>query len=104
FSYDSVHIVLAALKKQGSVTTGPTLLTDMTLVTVVSANGDARGFDSQAHEFFAFEDAYIAVIHDMQFEPVKDEALSATLPDENEILADFDGALESCNGAPCPSS
>lgn len=89
FAYDAVHVVVAALQKQRSPTPGPTLLTDMTLVTVTSANGDARGFDSQAHEAFAFEDAYIAVIHDMQFEPVKDEALSASLPPENEILANF---------------
>ncbi|MBV8445051.1 MAG: ABC transporter substrate-binding protein, partial [Candidatus Dormibacteraeota bacterium] len=89
FSYDAVHVVIAALQKQGSATPGQTLLTDMTLVSVKSANGDARGFDSQAHDAFAFQDAYIAVINDMQFEPVKDEALSASLPDENEILSQF---------------
>jgi ABC-type branched-subunit amino acid transport system substrate-binding protein len=92
FAYDSVNVVVAALQKQRSVQPGPTLLTDMTLVSVTSANGDARGFDSQAHEAFAFQDAYIAVIHDMRFEPVKDEALSASLPDENEILSQFDTA------------
>jgi hypothetical protein len=89
FSYDAVHVIVAALQHQGSVATGKTLLDDMNVVTVKSANGDARGFDSQSHEAFAAADVYIAGIHDMQFEPVKDEELSATLPTEDEILADF---------------
>ena len=89
FSYDAVNVLMAGYQKQGSPQPSQTLLTDMTLVSVTSANGDARGFDSQAHAAFAFQDAYIAMIHDMQFEPVKDEALSASLPTEDEILADF---------------
>jgi ABC-type branched-subunit amino acid transport system substrate-binding protein len=95
FSFDSVNVVIAAYQKQGNPQPSQQLLTDMTLVTVTSANGDARGFASQGHEAFAFEDAYIAVINDMQFEPVKDEALSASLPKENEILSQFTtGPLE----------
>ena len=89
FSYDSVNVVLAALQKNRSAEPGQSLLTDMTLVSVKSANGDARGFDSQTHEAFAQQDVYIASIHDMQFQPVKDEQLSATLPQEDQILANF---------------
>ncbi|MHB8719096.1 MAG: ABC transporter substrate-binding protein [Candidatus Dormibacteria bacterium] len=89
FAYDAVHVVVAALQKSGSPRASQTLLDDMSLVTVTSANGDARGFDSQSHEAFAAADVYIAQIHDNQFEPVKDEQLSATLPVEDEILSDF---------------
>ena len=89
FSYDAVNVVVAALQKQQSVRPGQKLLLDMTQVSVTSANGDARGFDSQAHEAFAFEDAYVAVIHDNQFEPVKDEALSASLATEPELMSQY---------------
>lgn len=89
FAYDAVHVVAAALQKQGSPSPSGRLLDDLNVVTVVSANGDARGFDSQSHEAFAAADVYIASIHDMQFQPVKDEPLSASLPAINEILANF---------------
>jgi branched-chain amino acid transport system substrate-binding protein len=89
FSYDAVNVLLAALQKQGSVRPGSNLLLDMTQVSVTSANGDARGFDSQAHEAFAFEDAYIAKIEENQFEPVKDEALSASLATEPELMSEY---------------
>ena len=89
FSYDAVNVVVAALQKLGGVKPGPQLLLDMTQVSVTSANGDARGFDSQAHEAFAFEDAYVAAIHDNQFEPVKDEALAASLATEPELMSQY---------------
>jgi branched-chain amino acid transport system substrate-binding protein len=89
FAYDAVHVIAAALQKQGSPSPSSRLNDDMNVVTVTSANGDARGFDSQSHEAFAAEDVYIASIQDMQFQPVKDEPLSATLPAISEILANF---------------
>ncbi len=89
YAYDAVNVVLAALQKQGSVHPTPRLFDTMCLVSVTSANGDMRGFNSQNHEGIADDDMYIAVIHDMQFQPVRDEPLSATLPTENQILADF---------------
>ena len=101
FSYDAVHVVVAALQKQRSVHPGPTLLLDMTQVSVTSANGDARGFDSQAHEAFAFEDAYIGVIEDNQFEPVKDEALSASLATEPELMSEYPVPVPT-SGCPTP--
>ena len=92
FAYDAVHVVVAALQKANVAHESQALLDAMSLVTVTSANGDARGFDSQSHEAFAAADVYIAQIHDNQFEPVKDEPLSATLPTEDEILSDFNGS------------
>lgn len=89
FSFDAVNVVVAAVQKLGRVKPGPQLLLDMTQVSVTSANGDARGFDSQAHEAFAFEDAYVAVIQDNRFEPVKDEALSASLATEPELMSQY---------------
>jgi ABC-type branched-subunit amino acid transport system substrate-binding protein len=89
FSYDAVNLVIAALKKQNSVSAGSSLIKAIGAVKVTSANGDSRGFNPQNHEAVADDDMYIAVIHDMQFQPVKDESLSATLPTQNEILADF---------------
>jgi len=89
FSYDAVNLVVAALKKQNSVQPGQSLIRAIGQVKVASANGDARGFNPQNHEGVADDDMYISVIHDLQFEPVKDEPLSASLPTQDEILADF---------------
>ena len=89
FSYDAVNLVIAALKKQAAAGPGANLVKAIGSVNIPSANGDHRGFNPQNHEGVADDDMYIAVIHDMQFVPVKDEKLSATLPAENQILADF---------------
>jgi branched-chain amino acid transport system substrate-binding protein len=89
FAYDAVNLVIAALQKQGSVNPGPGLITAIGSVHVPSANGDTRGFNPMNHEGVADDDMYIGVIHDMQFRPVKDEQLSATLPVEDQILANF---------------
>jgi ABC-type branched-subunit amino acid transport system substrate-binding protein len=89
FSYDAVNLVVAALQKQNAVAPGANLIKAIGSVSVASANGDHRGFNPQNHEGVADDDMYIAVIHDMQFEPVKDEKLSATLPAQDEILANF---------------
>jgi len=89
FSYDAVNLVIAAIKKQNSVQPGAGLLRAIGQVKVTSANGDTRGFNPMNHEGVSDDDMYIAVIHDMQFQPVKDEPLSATLPTEDQILADF---------------
>lgn len=87
YAYDAVNVVVAALKKSGSVAPGANLLKAMTAVHVKSANGDNRGFDASTREGIANDDVYIAVIHDNQFQPAKDEALSATLPLIDENLA-----------------
>jgi branched-chain amino acid transport system substrate-binding protein len=88
YAYDATNVVAAALKKANSATPSATLLRDMTVVSVKSANGDNRGFNSQTREGILDDDIYIAAIHDNQFQPVKDEALSASLPTIDQILAD----------------
>lgn len=87
YAYDAVNVVVAALKKGGSALPGATLLKNMTAVRVKSADGDNRGFDSSTREGISDDDIYIAVIHDNEFQPVKDEPLSATLPTIDENLA-----------------
>jgi ABC-type branched-subunit amino acid transport system substrate-binding protein len=89
FAYDAVNLVIAALKKQASASPGAALIKAIGAVRVTSANGDTRGFNPQNHEGVSDDDMYIAVLHDMQFEPVKDEPLSASLPAEDQILSDF---------------
>lgn len=89
FSYDAVNLIVAALEHNKSASPGASLLSAMDKVNVTSANGDTRGFNPQNNEAVSDDDMYIAVIHDMQFAPVKDEALSKTLPVEDQVLADF---------------
>ncbi len=89
FSYDAVNLLAAAATKLGSVQPSPKLLDVLLQTRTHSANGDARGFNPDNHEGVADDDLYIARIHDMVFAPVKDEPLSATLPTEDQILADF---------------
>ena len=75
--------------KTGSARPGAALLSAMTTTSVTSVNGDHRGLNPENHEGLADDDIYLAVIHDMQFTPVKDEPLSATLQAPDEILAHF---------------
>jgi branched-chain amino acid transport system substrate-binding protein len=89
FSYDAVALLGAAAQKLGTVSPSSALLQQMTKTRVRSVNGDARGFNPDNHEGVSDDDVYIARIHDMQFAPVKDEPLSATLPTADQILADF---------------
>ena len=44
------------------------------------ANGDERGFNRRNHDGVIDDDVYFAKFEDMQFSPVKDDPLSATLP------------------------
>jgi ABC-type branched-subunit amino acid transport system substrate-binding protein len=89
FSYDAVNLLAAALAKSGAAHASPQLVAAMSHVNVHSANGDTRGFNPDNHEGVADDDLYIARVDDMVFAPVKDEELSATLPTEDQLLADF---------------
>lgn len=89
FSDDAVRVIVAALVKTGSAHPGPALVAAMTTTSVTSVNGDHRGFNPDNHEGLADDDLYLAAIHDMQFAPVKDEPLSASLTVPDEILAHF---------------
>jgi branched-chain amino acid transport system substrate-binding protein len=79
YSYDFLHVLVAAITHAGSV--DPAKVTDsLNQVTVQGANGDERGFNEHNHEGVVDDDVYFARFHDMVYEPVKDDPLSATLP------------------------
>lgn len=79
YSYDFVHLLVAAITHAGSV--DPAKVTDaLSQVTVQGANGDERGFNEHSHEGVVDDDVYFARFHDMTYAPVADDPLSATLP------------------------
>jgi hypothetical protein len=74
-----VRVVAAALRAAQS-TDGDALISAMNQVSVEGANGDHRGFNERNHEGVVDDDVYFARFHGMTYAPVKDDALSATLP------------------------
>jgi branched-chain amino acid transport system substrate-binding protein len=79
YSYDFVHVLVAAVTRAGSVE--PKKITAaLNQVTAQGANGDERGFNQHSHEGVVDDDVYFARFHDMTFAPVQDDPLSATLP------------------------
>jgi ABC-type branched-subunit amino acid transport system substrate-binding protein len=79
YAYDFVNLVAAALRKAAS--TDPAKVTvALNEVTSEGANGDQRAFNKNNHEGVVDDDIYFARFHDMTYAPVKDDALSATLP------------------------
>lgn len=80
YPYDFVHVVAAAMKRAGAATPGPAVLSAMNDVEVQGANGDERSFNEANHEGVVDDDIFFAAIRSMIFVPVKDDALSATLP------------------------
>jgi hypothetical protein len=79
YSYDFVHVLVAALTHAGSVEPGK-VTSALSQVTAQGANGDERGFNEHNHDGVVDDDVYFARFHDMTYQPVKDDALSATLP------------------------
>ena len=47
---------------------------------VAGANGDERSFNERNHEGVVDDDSFFAQFQDMVWTPVRDDALSATLP------------------------
>ena len=79
YSYDFVHVLLAAIAHAGSIE--PAKITAaLNQVTTQGANGDERGFNEHSHEGVVDDDVYFARFHDMTYTPVTDDPLSATLP------------------------
>ena len=79
YSYDFVHVLLAAITHAASVE--PAKVTAaLNQVTTQGANGDERGFNEHSHEGVVDDDVYFARFHDMTYAPVTDDPLSATLP------------------------
>ena len=79
YSYDFIHVLVAAITHAGSVE--PAKVTSaLNQVTAQGANGDARGFNEHNHDGVVDDDIYFARFHDMTYQPVQDDPLSATLP------------------------
>jgi branched-chain amino acid transport system substrate-binding protein len=79
YSYDFVHVLVAAITRATSVEPEK-VLESVTQVTAEGANGDERGFNEHNHEGVVDDDVYFARFHDMTYSPVRDDPLSATLP------------------------
>jgi ABC-type branched-subunit amino acid transport system substrate-binding protein len=79
YSYDFIHVLVAALTHAASVEPGK-VTSALNQVTAQGANGDERGFNEQSHEGVVDDDIYFARFHDMTYRPVQDDPLSATLP------------------------
>jgi ABC-type branched-subunit amino acid transport system substrate-binding protein len=85
YSYDFVSVLAAAIKEAGGAEDRSKLLDALEEVTVEGANGDERGFTIHNHEGVVDDDVYFARFDDMTFAPVKDDALSSTLPTISQI-------------------
>jgi branched-chain amino acid transport system substrate-binding protein len=79
YSYDFVHVLVAAVTRASSVDSAK-VLESLNQVTTQGANGDERGFNEHNHEGVVDDDVYFARFHDMTYAPVRDDPLSATLP------------------------
>jgi branched-chain amino acid transport system substrate-binding protein len=79
YPYDFTHLLIAAIQAAKSTEPAKVLAT-LNQVSVEGANGDSRGFNSINHEGVVDDDVYFARFEGMTYRPVKDDALSATLP------------------------
>src|SRR5207249_11454014 len=79
YSYDFVHLLVAAATQAKSAERGK-ILAALNQVTVEGANGDERGFNEHNHDGVVDDDVYFARFHDMTYAPVTDDPLSSTLP------------------------
>jgi branched-chain amino acid transport system substrate-binding protein len=79
YSYDFVHVLVAALTRASSVEPEKVLVA-LNEVTTQGSNGDERGFNEHSHEGVVDDDVYFARFRDMTFAPVRDDPLSSTLP------------------------
>jgi len=84
FSYDTVHLVAAALTKAGGVG-APLLHTLSGNVVITGANGDERGFSESTREGVSPDDMYFALFHGFTFAPVTDDLLSQNLPPVDQL-------------------
>ena len=78
YPYDFTRLLAAAIEAAGSAD-GDAILKALNEVSVRGANGDERGFNEKNHEGVVDDDVYFAIFNDMQYAPVRDDPLSATL-------------------------
>jgi branched-chain amino acid transport system substrate-binding protein len=86
YSYDFVLVLAKAMASARTAKPSAKLVEEMEQVTAQGANGDERSFNEVNHEGVVDDDVFFAVMRDMIWHPVKDDALSATLPDVRQIL------------------
>ena len=79
YPYDFARLIATALRAAQSPD-GDAIISALNQVSVEGANGDHRGFNQRNHEGVVDDDVYFARFHGMTYAPVKDDALSATLP------------------------
>jgi ABC-type branched-subunit amino acid transport system substrate-binding protein len=79
YAYDFVNVLAAAIESARDTDPGK-IVKQLNQVTARGANGDERGFNERSHEGVVDDDVYFARFHDMTFQPVRDDPLSATLP------------------------
>ena len=79
YAFDFINVLAAAVDDAHS-TDGVKVLRSLNQVNAKGANGDNRGFNEASHEGVVDDDVYFARFQDMTFRPVKDDALSRTLP------------------------
>jgi branched-chain amino acid transport system substrate-binding protein len=79
YPYDFVRLIATALGAAQSAD-GEALISALNQVSVDGANGDHRGFNQRNHDGVVDDDVYFAYFNGMTYAPVKDDALSATLP------------------------
>ncbi|HEX8001134.1 MAG TPA: ABC transporter substrate-binding protein [Mycobacteriales bacterium] len=80
YGYDTVKLLHEALRLSGGKT-GAALMDAFHQASVTGANGDERSFLPRNHEGVSSDDMYIARFERMRYKPVKDDLLSASLPE-----------------------
>jgi hypothetical protein len=80
YAFDLTNVVLAAAAALKAAPTPAGVLRQLELVQTRGANGDLRSFNRKSHEGVVDDDIFFARFHDMTWAPVRDDALSASLP------------------------
>jgi branched-chain amino acid transport system substrate-binding protein len=80
YAYDFTNLLAAAVNQAGKTDDQAKVLAELSQVSAQGANGDSRGFNEASHEGVVDDDVYFARFAGMVFHPVKDDALSKTLP------------------------
>jgi len=84
YPYDFVSLLAAAVQQARS-TDPPKVLAALDQVSTHGANGDERGFNERNHEGVVDDDVYFATFRDMVLHPVRDDPLSSTLPQIDQV-------------------
>jgi ABC-type branched-subunit amino acid transport system substrate-binding protein len=84
YPYDFVNLLAAAVQ-QAKGTNPAKVLAALNQVSTHGANGDERGFNERNHEGVVDDDVYFARFGEMVFRPVRDDPLSSTLPQINQV-------------------